>query len=112
MKRKKVNSLLKGVAGFGVALGGATVFTDADVVYANDAEGVLAQSEQEGDAVETLESQSQQTQEEVSSTSEANSTSAAKSDAEVNATSEANKETASNSASEADAKSEASSTEG
>ena len=36
MKRKKVNSLLKGVAGFGVALGGATVFTDADVVYADE----------------------------------------------------------------------------
>ena len=90
MKRKKVNSLLKGVAGFGVALGGATVFTDADVVYANEAEDVLAQSEQEGDAVETLESQSQQTQEEVSTTSVANETSATQSNETVSGNSTSN----------------------
>ena len=39
MKQKKVNSLLKGVAGVGAALGGAAAFTDADVVYADELEG-------------------------------------------------------------------------
>ena len=38
MKQKKVNSLLKGVAGVGAALGGAVAFTDADVVYADELE--------------------------------------------------------------------------
>ena len=31
---KKTNDILKGVAGFGVALGGASVIADPDVMYA------------------------------------------------------------------------------
>ena len=45
MKQKKVNSLLKGVAGVGVALGGAAAFTDADVVYAAESGNQSEESE-------------------------------------------------------------------
>ena len=33
---KKTNEILKGVAGFGVALGGANVIADTDVMYAHE----------------------------------------------------------------------------
>lgn len=36
--KKKVNTLLKGVAGVGVALGGTSAFSDADLVYAANIE--------------------------------------------------------------------------
>ncbi len=45
--KKKVNDLLKGVAGAGVALGGAAAFGEMDVVYASELEDVTSQNNAE-----------------------------------------------------------------
>ena len=42
--KKKVNDILKGVAGAGVALGGAAAFGEMDVVYASELEDVTSQN--------------------------------------------------------------------
>ena len=97
MKQKKVNSLLKGVAGVGAALGGAAAFTDADVVYAEELETgenvdvektILTQEEASESAAEVL------------STSTKNEESASNSYSEVGANSESNSVSAGNSVSE------------
>lgn len=38
MEKKKANKILKSVAGVGVALGGASVFSEGDVVFAEKLE--------------------------------------------------------------------------
>ena len=78
MKQKKVNSLLKGVAGVGAALGGAAAFTDADVVYAAESENQSEKSE--APVIEELAAQSAS---QVVAISQANSGSAANSNSIV-----------------------------
>ena len=53
--KKRVNNILKGVAGAGVALGGASAFTGNDVVYATE----LELKEEELDELESLASESE-----------------------------------------------------
>ncbi|MBQ9700573.1 MAG: hypothetical protein IJV71_08140 [Lachnospiraceae bacterium] len=53
--KKNVNNILKGVAGAGVALGGASAFTGNDVVYATE----LVLKEEELDELESLASESE-----------------------------------------------------
>ena len=52
MKKKEVNAILKGVAGVGVALGGASAFGEGDVVYAaeiglNEEDGIENELEEQ-----------------------------------------------------------------
>ena len=86
MKKKKVNSILKGMAGVGVALGGVSVLTDADLVYAAELEEELSEQEE----IPTLEQQASQSAAEADSVSDANSISADDSNSEVQSTSGSN----------------------
>lgn len=86
MKKKKVNSILKGMAGVGVALGGVSVLTDADLVYAAELEEELSEQEE----IPTLEQQASQSAAEAESVSDANSISADDSNSEVQSTSGSN----------------------
>ena len=45
--KKKVNDILKGVAGAGIALGGAAAFGELDVIYAYDSEQVDSEEQVE-----------------------------------------------------------------
>ena len=54
MKNKNVNQILKGVAGVGTVLGGASVVTETDMMYAVE----LEQREEELEEVEELASAS------------------------------------------------------
>ena len=105
MKQKKVNSLLKGVAGVGAALGGAAAFTDADVVYAAESENQSEKSE--APVIEELAAQSAS---QVVAISQANSGSAANSNSIVLSNSDSTSTLASTSDSIVDSNSEATST--
>ena len=103
MKQKKVNSLLKGVAGVGAALGGAAAFTDADVVYADELKT------EENEAVEgtiLTQEEASESAAEVLSTSTENEKTASNSYSDVIKTSETNSESAGNSVSEQQSESE------
>ena len=85
MKQKKVNSLLKGVAGVGAALGGAAAFTDADVVYADELEG--KKGNEGGEETILTQEEASESAAEVLSTSTKNEESASNSYSEVELTS-------------------------
>lgn len=46
MEKKKANKILKSVAGVGVALGGASVFSEGDVVFAEELDQVAPLEEE------------------------------------------------------------------
>ena len=73
MEKKKVNKILKSVAGVGVALGGASAFSDGDVVFAAEQEQQTVTEEQE-QVVETEQKESEAHEEHLDSTADTNET--------------------------------------
>lgn len=90
MKKKKVNSILKGMAGIGVTLGGISVLTDADLVYAAELDEELSEQEE----TPALEQQASQSAAEAESVSNANSVSLDGSNSDVQTTSGSNADSA------------------
>ena len=54
MEKKKANKILKSVAGVGVALGGASVFSEGDVVFAAETDLIEQQDQYDQYGIETL----------------------------------------------------------
>lgn len=97
MSKKKLNSILKGVAGVGVALGGASAFSEGDIVFAAEIE----EEQQEKQVQETVsllgETDASESMSAVLLNSVENDTSASNSYSEIIEKSEANSTSAGNS---------------
>lgn len=100
MKKKTVNNIFKGIVGVGLTLGGVSVLSDANIVYAEELDQQL-QEQLEQPTVEELEQQASASVTEMQSVSEASSESGAESVAAVTEQSTSDSTEASESTSEA-----------
>ena len=98
--KKKVNNILKGVAGVGVALGGANAFSENDVLFATELDQVDEELEELEEQIESGSESGAASESLVESLSESNMESASLSDSKVDSVSKSQSIVASESASQ------------